>query len=182
MKGLVVVVLLFTCLLITGVSAQTTSEEPVFIYASEQRDTLKGLTCFRVYAELCGAADDTGITEDQLLNHIEAQLRIAGIQVYDDPSRYDFNYADLYATVQVLELGELNSYCISYSLAVHQHAIINRYSPDGSIVIRGVMGTWETKFLGYAPRADIKRQARETFTEAMTVLINDYLAVNPKEG
>jgi len=152
---------------------------PQRTYAQDKRDTLRGLQDVYVLVEgLTPEVERLGLTRDALQTDTELQLRQYGIGVRSNAKVDLWTSALLYVSVNVVGAdGDTPSLlAVSMEVSCAQGVYLDR-DPTTWCVAK----TWWTGSLAKVSHAQLS-QVRDMVKDKVAEFINDYLAVNPKEG
>lgn len=143
--------------------------------SADEREALTGVEGFRVVVEtLDHDARAAGLTEENVQAYVELQLRRNGIAVVHD---YAPGGAVVYLRLSVLamysESGIHTGYAYSVTLDAREYTKHPR-PPHAAVVVT----LWEKGSLGIASPTSTSRAIRDSVTEKLERLCNDYLAAN----
>lgn len=146
----------------------TLAEQPLFLLAQDDRDTLRGLQGFPVIvARLEPEIEKEGLTKEQLQTDTEVKLRMAGIKVLSLEEAIQVKGSPyFYLNVRV---DKLRSGCYSFNISTE--------------LIEEAYPLWESawtqlELLGFScSLCDVRHHAQDMVDE----FINEYLAANQKQ-
>jgi hypothetical protein len=142
-------------------------------FTAEQRDTLRGLQGVRVIVEeLKPEVERLGLMPEALQTDTELQLRQYGIKVLSKGDSW------LYVRVSVADPGNDTSPLLAVSIDVSFKQCVY-LARDPAIWCTAT--TWQTAGVARVGRGRLAG-VRDYVKDQVAEFINDYLAVNPKEG
>jgi S1-C subfamily serine protease len=117
------------------------------------------------------AAD--GVTDTDLKNQVELELRKNGVPV-DDPEKWSDGHGYIYVEPTMCKLAS-GDYAYSIDVSFTEPAILSRITP-----VRTFVETWETGYTGYVQLGDTASTISDETLKSVDSFSNAYLAQNPK--
>lgn len=118
-----------------------------------------------------------GLTEDQLKQEVESELRLAGIKVNSREERAAFkDGAYLHVDVNTVTYNDSPNIAFSVSIELSQPVEL---LTGLSMSVRGI--TWHDRSMGMCPGSAFAERSREDVKAGVDLFIDEYFIANPEK-